>query len=114
MKTGDVDFKLSGASEVTGRLEASDTQIELSGASMLDLKGSAENTKLQVSGASEADLYNFPVNDADVDLSGGSDATMYINGRLDIDLSGGSSLEFGSNPILGEFNITGGSELKKK
>lgn len=111
METDSVDFKISGASEVTGHLEASDTRVELSGASILDIEGSAENTILQASGASEADLYNFTVNDADIELSGASDATIYINGRLDINLSGGSSLEFGGNPTLGDFNISGGSTL---
>ena len=114
METDDIYFKLSGASEATGHLKASDTRIELSGASILDIEGSARNAILQASGASEADLYNFPVNDADIELSGASEAIINIDGRLDINLSGGSSLEFGGNPTLGDFNISGGSEFKSR
>jgi len=114
METGNVDFKISGASEVTGHLEASDTRVELSGASTLDIEGSAGNTVLRASGASEAALPNFTVNDADIQLSGASDAIIYINGRLDVNLSGGSSLEYGGNPTVGNFSVTGGSKFKSR
>lgn len=111
METGNGDLQISSASEVTGHLEASDARIELSGASTLDMEGSAGNTLLRASGASGAELYNFIVNDVDIELSGASNATIYVYERLDVNLSGASSLEYGGNPTLGSVNITGGSKF---
>ncbi len=114
METGNYKFEASGASRVTGRLEAADADFELSGASRVKLEGSAGNIKLDGSGASQADLADFTVNDADINLSGASHASLVINGKLDVTLSGASSLEYGGNPTLGNLNTTGGSELTRK
>jgi hypothetical protein len=54
------------------------------------------------------------VNDADINLSGASHTSLDINGRLDVTLSGTSSVRYGGDPKLGEFNITGGSSLTRR
>ena len=114
METGDFECEISGASEVTGYLKATSSYIVLSGASKIKINGSAGDIKIDASGASQVDLANFTVNDADISFSGASDGSLNINGRLDVSLSGGSFLEYGGNPILGDFNVTGGSELKRR
>jgi len=114
METGAFEGELSGWSEVTGYLKAGSCDIELSGASEITLDGSGGNIRLDASGASQVDLAYFTVNNADINLSGASDASLLINGRLDVSLSGGSFLEYGDNPTLGSFDVTGGSELKRR
>jgi hypothetical protein len=114
METGSFKFEASGASRVTGRLEATGADFALSGASRAKLDGSAGNIKLDGSGASQADLADFTVNDADINLSGASHASLVINGKLDVTLSGASSLEYGGNPTLGNLDITGGSQLRRQ
>ena len=59
-------------------------------------------------------MADFTVNNADVSLSGASDGTINLSGRLDADLSGASRLEYIGEPTLGDMNITGASTLKKK
>lgn len=119
-----VFLELSGASEVTGQLAAAESRLVLSGASTLDMNGTAGNLSLEASGASEVltssglDISDevtkwsgLTTNNADIELTGASDARLDINGQLDVYLSGASTLEFTGNPTLGEIDISGGSEL---
>jgi hypothetical protein len=114
MKAGDTSLELSGASAVTGSIEIDDGNFDLSGASSIELEGSANDVSIEASGASHVRLPDFSVVDADINLSGASDATMNASGRLDIDLSGGSELNYIGNPKLGSINISGGSTIKQK
>ena len=72
---------------------------------------------MRVSGmnwASQADLDHFTVNDADIELSGASDAEIIVNQRLEIDLSGASELIYHGNPKVGSINVSGGSSIMQK
>jgi hypothetical protein len=114
METGDFSSELSGASELIGRLLAKDADIEMSGASDLKLEGSAESISLSCSGASEARMAYFTVDNADIDLSGASEAELTVNGKLDINLSGASTLWYRGDPTLSRFDLSGGSELERR
>ena len=114
METGNFESEISGASKLTGNLKASSSSIELSGASQAKLTGAGGNIIVNGSGASQAELTDFTVNDANIELSGASHASLDINGKMDASLSGASSLEYGGNPTLGKLDVTGASEIKQK
>ena len=78
------------------------------------MQGSANDIVIDASGASRAELAAFPVNNADVKLSGASRGTVNMDGRLDVDLSGASKLDYLGNPTLGTFNVSGASTLTQK
>ncbi|MFC1987374.1 GIN domain-containing protein [Chloroflexota bacterium] len=113
-EVGDAKFEISGASKVTGDIKAEDTVLEISGASKAELKGSAYDIVLNVSGASNANLTDFILNDANVKLSGASQATLHIKGRLDCVVNAASSLYFLGNPTMGNVQVTGASTIKHK
>ena len=79
----------------------------------MQLDGSAQHTMADASGASHLKLADFQINDADIALSGASDATINAAGTLDIDLSGASSLRYRGQPSLGRLDISGGSTIKR-
>lgn len=114
MVAGDAEFEVSGASRVSGNLTARNLKFEVSGASSVELSGHADNINLRVSGASRVDLPDIPVRDADVTLSGASQATINVRGTLDIELSGASSLFFYGNPVMGDTDVSGASTIKHK
>lgn len=114
MEMGAFESEITGASKLSGYLKATNSDIELSGASEIELGGSGGNTRIDASGASQINLADFTVNDADIDFSGASDGSLDINGRLDVNLSGGSVLEYTGNPTLGDFDLSGGSELEQR
>ena len=112
--SNDFDLKLSGASSLEGDIQAGDAMVMLSGASKAKLDGSANDIDINASGASGIDLSRFPVNNAQVLLSGASNGTVNLNGRLDADLSGASKLSYIGEPTMGDINTSGGSTLSKK
>ncbi|MFC2004441.1 head GIN domain-containing protein, partial [Chloroflexota bacterium] len=114
MEVGHAVFDVSGASKVSGTMNCKDARFEVSGASKVELEGSADNIVLYVSGASRADLVDFPLEDADVNLSGASEATIHAKGRLDAILTAASRLYFLGNPTMGDIHVSGASTLKHK
>jgi len=114
MSAGDIKFDISGASKVTGDITANDADFDVSGASTLQLEGSAKDIIVEAGGASRVKLAAFPVNNADINLSGASSGTVNLDGRLDADLSGASKLEYIGEPTMGTINTSGASTLSKK
>ena len=111
---GNTELKISGASEVAGALNAEGIDFDISGASSIQLEGAAGDIDIEASGASQLNLAELTVNDANVTLSGASQGTLNLDGRLDIELSGASELEYIGEPVLGEMDINGASTLKRK
>jgi len=114
ISASDVIFGVSGASKVTGDIEAKNMELEVSGASTVQLKGLAGDMTADVSGASYLKLVDLKVGNASINLSGASNGIINLDGRLDADLSGASKLEYIGEPALGIMDITGASKLKRK
>lgn len=115
METGEFIYESSGASDGAGVLKAVHTRIHLTGSSDMRLTGSGGDLRLSGSGASKALLRGFDVEDADIELSGATDADLDINGTLTMTLSGASDLTCGGNPTLGDrMDITGGSRFERR
>ena len=110
----DTAFDVSGASEVTGDIIVKDLELEVSGASTVQLKGSADSIAADGSGASHLKLADLKVGNANIILSGASDGTVNLDGKLDAELSGASTLEYIGEPTLGITDISGASKLKRK
>ena len=112
MTAGNIRFDLSGASSLTGSIIASgDARFEISGASSVTLYGSTNDLNADASGASHLGLDDFPVHNANVELSGASGGTINLDGILNADLSGASHLEYFGEPTLGDIDISGGSTI---
>ena len=107
------DVEISGASSVEGDIEAGDVAIDLSGASDIRLSGRGNDLKLDASGSSEVDLSDFSVNNAELDLSGASDATVNVSGRLDVSASGASDVKYIGSPTFGTVETSGASTIQE-
>jgi len=114
IEVGDIGFTISGASKVSGNVTAGDASFTVSGASKAELGGSGNNILLNASGASTVNLVDFPLNDAVVHLSGASEATLNVKGRMDCILSDAARLYFLGNPTMGNISVTGASTIKHK
>jgi hypothetical protein len=107
-----IEVKLSGASDLKGRIQAQELELDISGASRLELSGSAADVQIEASGASEADLEGLAVRSARVELSGASHALVKLEGRLDLRASGASRLLYAGRPQLGRIELSGSSSLR--
>lgn len=112
---GSVQIKVTGASNFTGNIKVlKESAFEASGASRIELDGEGGNTTLKLSGASKAELSRFPLQNADIEISGASNAYITLNGRLNARVSGASNLIWSGEPIMGDIQITGASKLQRK
>lgn len=109
-------LELSGGSHFSGNFTTSaNAQFTLSGGShLIELEGAANYLTISGSGGSQLDLSHFPVHDANVNLDGGSQATINLDGRLSGDLSGCSHLKYLGSPTSVDVNTSGGSIVNPK
>ena len=109
-------LELSGGSQ--GKMEEiSSTDpitVNLSGGSQLVGFGEAGDLLIDMSSGSQLDFTDFTGQDVSIELSGGSQATINLDGTLDADLSGGSQLYYIGDPTLGNIETSGGSTINKK
>ncbi len=111
MVTANAGFKLSGESQIEGMITMSEGNLVLSGASTATLEGSAESTRLDGSDQSRFSMADFTTETAAVKLSGSSRASLDIVSRLDLDLRQQSHLDYTGDPLLRDYDITGGSTV---
>jgi hypothetical protein len=112
---GKIEIKVSGASTLSGEIKAkNDASLEATGASKITLTGISANAVMVVTGASTAELSAFPVQSANLKVSGASRAFINTNGRLDANVSGASNLLWAGTPVMGDIQTSGASTLRRK
>ncbi|MEM1093057.1 MAG: DUF2807 domain-containing protein [Bacteroidota bacterium] len=110
----DFEFGLSGGATATGKLSAADVSIRVSGGGVLEvLDGRVGFLEVQGSGGGEVDFERVQGKGADVRLSGGSEVTLRVDGRVDLDLSGGAALYLYGNSSLGQVSLSGGATMER-
>jgi len=102
----------SGAhGDVSGFITTNDFDLDLTSGSWVKIDGTAGDLTADVGSGSHIDLSEFIVNDVDVELSSGSNGSVYAGGRLDAKVSGGSRLTYYGNPDLGRIETQTGSTI---
>ena len=104
---------VSGGSSLNGRLGAGNVALSLSGGSRADLSGNGQHLRLSGSGGSKYLLRNLTAQHVQAHLSGGSEATVALEGQLSVALSGGSNVTYHGNAAIGEMHTSGGSRVRK-
>ena len=94
LKANKLTLHASGGSDLDMSIVCRDIEIETSGGSDVELKGSAANMSLHTSGGSDVDAFDFKVDYAKVNASGGSDANVYVLKALEANASGGSDVRY--------------------
>ncbi|MFC5411050.1 head GIN domain-containing protein [Larkinella bovis] len=108
----ELDIILSGASRARFDGGTDRTNIDLSGASDLDLKGASGLLFGELSGASKLEAFDYPVDEAELDLSGASTARVRVAKRLDVNASGASSVRYRGTPEL-KSRLSGSSTVRQ-
>jgi RNA polymerase sigma factor (sigma-70 family) len=106
--------RVTAASKLEGDIEAGQVDFHVASASTVTLKGSAKEARIAGSAASSLSLGDFPVDRAEVSLSGASSATINVKEKLDYDLSGASRLQYRGDPTIGKQRTSGASSASRK
>ena len=102
---------LSGASRFSGEMHVNNLYADLSGASFMLLEGSADSSDLKASGASNIEDYEFSIDDLMIHLSGASQASVTVSGKMDITVSGASVVRYKGPGVISSQNVSGGSQV---
>lgn len=106
---------VSGASDAKiMNVKADSLELKASGASEIIINGEAKELKAEASGASEINAENLRTEDANVDASGASSATVSANNELNVNASGASKISYTGEPKNLKQNSFGASSINKK
>lgn len=111
--TRNFEAELSGGAQLRGNLICGDLSMELSGGSRTELNGKGKDLDISGSGGSAFLLKDFFVRNVESSLSGGSNATVSMDGELNTDQSGGSSLRYHGKAVLGRTSFSGGASAER-
>ncbi|NJO91954.1 MAG: hypothetical protein HC831_25530 [Chloroflexia bacterium] len=86
-------------------------KFKASGGSDGYIKGSAKNLQAKASGGSDIHASGLTAGDCEIEVTGGSDAKVNVNGKLYVRGSGGSDVSYSGKPTHVDSNMSGGSDL---
>ena len=105
--------EMTGGSYLGGNIKCGRISLDGSGGSRTKLGGNGTELKIEGSGGSNYNLKDITVNNVNIELSGGSSATVNMNGKLDADLSGGSRVYYYGKAEMGKTDFSSGSGVYK-
>jgi len=108
----DLDLYVSGASVCQLSVGYREVNLNLSGASSLVMSGLGDEINAEISGASVLTAFDYPVRQADVNVSGASNGKVTVTDELKVAAEGASSLIYRGNPSVST-SVSGGSAVIK-
>lgn len=106
-----VEIELSGASECDFEGTGTTLKFDINGASRLNTFGKMKFLDGEASGASQLNAFELETEESDLDVSGASNAKVWVTRLLDVKASGASNVRYRGNPKV-EKEVTGGSSVR--
>jgi hypothetical protein len=114
LRSDKLNIVLSGGSDFSGRVTANFLTVEQSGGSDMNIKGNVVNAKVGASGGSDFRGYELIAENAILQTSGGSDASITVVKEMAATASGGSDVHYKGNPVVKYRSATGGGSISKR
>ncbi len=105
---------LSGGSDLKGKITSGKLDLSQSGGSDAHLSGTVKDLTVDASGGSDLDGYDLVTENASLNASGGSDASLTVQKTLRASASGGSDIHYKGNPSVSNVHASGSSSVVKK
>ncbi|WP_128544164.1 head GIN domain-containing protein [Larkinella soli] len=107
-----LNIDITGASNVTVEGEAQAMSVDITGASKLTLIGRGTRLTADITGASTLYAFDYPVEDATIEVTGACTAQIHATRVLKADATGASQVKYQGDPSV-QFDSTGASSIKK-
>ncbi|MDQ1087961.1 hypothetical protein QE390_002507 [Siphonobacter sp. SORGH_AS 1065] len=104
---------ISGASQASIEVKAKTLDVDVSGASNVTLTGNTQKFQGNISGASSFKAEGLEVSQATIDVSGASNARLYVKEKLSAEASGASRVRYRGNPSVNA-NTSGASSVRNE
>jgi len=110
----DLSVRLSGASDLKGRIDSKKLSFNISGASDATISGNAAELSIDASGASDFKGFDMTVNYCTAEASGASSVNITVNKELSAKASGASSVRFKGEGLIRDIKTSGSSNVTRK
>ena len=110
----DLSVRLSGASDLKGKIDAKKLSFDISGASDATISGNAAELSVEASGASDFKGYELVTNYCTAEASGASSVNITVNKELNAKASGASSVRFKGEGLIRDIKTSGSSNVTRK
>ena len=115
LKVPSLKLELSGASDLEGALTVSgELDARLSGASDITISGTADKVTIDANGASDVKAFDFTANTCFVDASGASTVRITADKEMSVKLSGASTVNYKGNATIRDIKTSGASSISRK
>jgi hypothetical protein len=108
-----LEIAAHGGSDVSLEIQADKLTCILSGGSDADLKGKIREFTAEASGGSDLKAKELVTEICNLEVSGGSDGYITVNGTLNVKASGGSDVTYYGNAQIKNINASGGADVLK-
>ena len=109
----DLTVRLSGASDLKGKIDAKKLSFDISGASDATISGNAAELSVEASGASDFKGFDFTTNECTAKASGASSVQITVKERLNAHASGASDIHYKGEARIGDMKSSGASSISK-
>jgi len=113
IKTTELSFDASGASDSKLDIAVQKLKLFCSGASKLKFSGIANEVTVDCSGATDLFAFDLLAESYDIDLSGAGEAEINVSKRIHADVSGAGSIRYKGSPTEIDQNVSGAGSIKK-
>jgi len=110
----DLTVRLSGASDLKGKIDAKKLSFDISGASDATISGNAAELSVEASGASDFKGFDMTTNYCTAEASGASSVNITVNKELNAKASGASSVRFKGEGLIRDIKTSGASNVTRK
>jgi len=110
----DLNVRLSGASDLKGKIDAKKLSFDISGASDATISGNAAELSIEASGASDFKGFDMTTNYCTAEASGASSVNITVNKELNAKASGASSVRFKGEGLIRDIKTSGSSNITRK
>jgi hypothetical protein len=105
---------LSGNSEATINTQSVQTYVDVTGTSSLTIRGKTTSLQANISGAANLNAYEFPTDNAKLDVVGTSGAKVYVNKSLTASAVGTAKIRYKGSVTNVISDAKGLSSVKKE
>ena len=114
IKVSNLEISAHGGSDVRMEIKADELRCEISGGSDADFIGEVMKFTAVASGGSDIRAKELIAENCDLEVSGGSDASITVNNELDVQASGGSDVTYYGDAKIKNVNASGGSDVVRR
>lgn len=108
----ELKIDVSGGGHLKAKVNTQNLNCSISGGGNGNILGSTEIAKFQVRGGGDLFASDLIIENANVNVSGGSDATLKVTSNIEGNVRGGGDLLLKDNPVSININKSGGSKVK--